>query len=186
MEKDPQASESQNDIVATQSAALSVEVEKVAIADSNYVAAEERDLRRIRAEADIRFSVRKDFLESPRNDPNGFERIIKQPDVDQFPGSRPAGGSGRVPDQGAERWRRLVWNGVSGRATPFVDQSSCAWQCRRGQSVRRPFNLPRVLMCPDFFVGSGMRVFQPTLSATGAPRDRSQISGLFWNLAEVD
>ncbi|WP_222037919.1 hypothetical protein [Rhizobium laguerreae] len=76
MEKDPQASESQNDIVATQSAALSVEVEKVAIADSNYVAAEERDLRRIRTEADIRFSVRKDFLESPRSDSNGFERII--------------------------------------------------------------------------------------------------------------
>ncbi|WP_131815345.1 trypsin-like serine peptidase, partial [Rhizobium altiplani] len=81
MEKDPEAAVGQNDIVATQSAALSVEVEKVALAEFNYVPAEERDLRRARAEADSRFSARKSFLESPRSDPNGFERIIGQSDL---------------------------------------------------------------------------------------------------------
>ncbi|WP_018240742.1 hypothetical protein [Ensifer sp. BR816] len=78
MEKDPEASDGEKDIVATQSVALSIEVEKVAIAESNYVPAAERDLRRTRAEADIRFSARKNFLESPRSEPNGFERIIGQ------------------------------------------------------------------------------------------------------------
>ncbi|RVK08595.1 peptidase [Sinorhizobium medicae] len=81
MEKDPEASDGEKDIVATQSAALSIEVEKVALAESNYVPAEERGLRRARAEADIRFSARKNFLESPRSDPNGFERIIGQSDL---------------------------------------------------------------------------------------------------------
>ncbi|RVP99220.1 DNA/RNA non-specific endonuclease [Sinorhizobium meliloti] len=81
MEKDPEASDGEKDVVATQSTALSIEVEKVALAESNYVPAEERVLRRTRAEADTRFSARKNFLESPRSDPNGFERIIGQSDL---------------------------------------------------------------------------------------------------------
>ncbi|MDW9378062.1 peptidase [Sinorhizobium meliloti] len=81
MEKDPEASDGEKDVVATQSTALSIEVEKVALAESNYVPAEERLLRRTRAEADTRFSARKNFLESPRSDPNGFERIIGQSDL---------------------------------------------------------------------------------------------------------
>ncbi|WP_222377286.1 hypothetical protein [Rhizobium leguminosarum] len=81
MEKDPEASDGEKDIVATQLTTLSIEVEKVALAESNYVPADERVLRRTRAEADSRFSARKSFLESPRSDPNGFERIIGQSDL---------------------------------------------------------------------------------------------------------
>ncbi|MBY5406343.1 DNA/RNA non-specific endonuclease [Rhizobium leguminosarum] len=81
MEKDPEASDGEKDIVATQSTTLSIEVEKVALAESNYVPADERVLRRTRAEADSRFSARKSFLESPRSDPNGYERIIGQSDL---------------------------------------------------------------------------------------------------------
>ncbi|MHC2295841.1 trypsin-like serine peptidase [Rhizobium mongolense] len=138
MEKDPQASESQNDIVATQSAALSVEVEKVAIADSNYVPAEERDLRRIRAEADIRFSVRKDFLESPRSDPNGFERIIGESDLMSINfldrGRRAAAAVCRikVPSDGG------AWYGTGFLVGPrlLLTNHHCARQRRRSQPMR--------------------------------------------------
>ncbi|HMF66243.1 MAG TPA: DNA/RNA non-specific endonuclease [Phyllobacterium sp.] len=72
---------SQNDIVATQSPALSAEVEKIARADSTYVPPAARSRRRARAEADKRFEIRKDLLEPRLSDPNGFERIIGDSDL---------------------------------------------------------------------------------------------------------
>ncbi|QXQ07289.1 DNA/RNA non-specific endonuclease [Sphingosinicellaceae bacterium] len=67
--------------VATQSAELSAEVEKAAIADAGYVPAAARARRRARAEADDRIEIRKDFLENARSDPNGFERVIGASDL---------------------------------------------------------------------------------------------------------
>ncbi|APO72220.1 DNA/RNA non-specific endonuclease protein (plasmid) [Rhizobium gallicum] len=82
MEDIPQSSETPSDIVPTQSKALSAEVEKAARANSVYAPAEaRRSGRRVRAESDRRFEIRKDFLESPLSDPNGFERIIGESDL---------------------------------------------------------------------------------------------------------
>jgi endonuclease G, mitochondrial len=78
---DKEIKDSRKDIIATQSAALSLEVEKVARADSSYVPPAGRSRRRARAQADKRIAVRKDFLESPRSDPHGFERIIGDSDL---------------------------------------------------------------------------------------------------------
>ncbi|MFG1215253.1 DNA/RNA non-specific endonuclease [Xanthobacter flavus] len=77
----PDAGGPDNDIVSTQSEALSRAVEKAAGADSVYVTSAARSRRRTRAEADKRFNVRKDFLESQHSDPNGFERIIGDSDL---------------------------------------------------------------------------------------------------------
>lgn len=81
MDEDRETTSPRKDIVATQSAALSREVEKVASADSNYVVPADRSRRSGRAQADKRLTVRKALLESPRSDPNGFERIIGESDL---------------------------------------------------------------------------------------------------------
>lgn len=76
MDDDTEAGGARKDIVATQSPKLSAEIEKVVSANSSYVAPADRDKRRARARWDKRLNIRKDFLETPRSDPNGFERII--------------------------------------------------------------------------------------------------------------
>ncbi len=81
MNSETEANEPEKDIVSTQSEALSREVEKIARADSGYVTPAGRTKRCARARSDKRFDVRKDFLESPRSDPNGFERIIGDSDL---------------------------------------------------------------------------------------------------------
>jgi endonuclease G len=81
MDSKTDTDETRKDVVATQSAALSREVEKAARADSNYMPPAGRTRRRTRAEADKRFAARKDFVESSRSDPNGFERIIGESDL---------------------------------------------------------------------------------------------------------
>lgn len=73
--------DSEKDIVATQSAALSREIEKVAGTDGVYVTAAGRGRRRARAKADERFEIRKYYLEPSASDPNGFERIIGDSDL---------------------------------------------------------------------------------------------------------
>ena len=81
MDEDSETGALRKDIVATQSAALSLEVEKAAGADSTYVPAAGRGRRRARAQADKRIVIRKAFLEPTRSDPNGFERIIGDSDL---------------------------------------------------------------------------------------------------------
>src|SRR5262245_54324850 len=78
---DKEKVDSRKDILATQSPALSIEVEKAARTVSTYVPPAARSKRRARARADKRFAVRKELLESPRSDPNGFERIIGDSDL---------------------------------------------------------------------------------------------------------
>jgi endonuclease G len=81
MISEAETNDAQKDIVSTQSEALSIIVEKAAKADSAYVTPEGRSRRRARARADKRFEVRKNFLESPQSDPNGFERLIGDSDL---------------------------------------------------------------------------------------------------------
>ncbi|HET9688881.1 MAG TPA: peptidase, partial [Pseudolabrys sp.] len=78
---DKETTDPRKDIIATQSAALSIEVEKAARTVSTYVPPAGRSKRRARAQADKRFAVRKNFLEPERSDPNGFERIIGDSDL---------------------------------------------------------------------------------------------------------
>jgi endonuclease G, mitochondrial len=78
---DKETADSRKDIIATQSAALSIEIEKAARTVSTYVPPAGRTKRRARAQADKRFTVRKNFLEPERSDPNGFERIIGDSDL---------------------------------------------------------------------------------------------------------
>jgi len=73
--------EPRKDIVATQSASLSLLLERAARTDSSYVPPASRNRRRVRAKADKRFAARKEFLEPLRSDPNGFERIIGDSDL---------------------------------------------------------------------------------------------------------
>jgi endonuclease G len=82
MDSGREASESQKDVVATTSTALSAQLEKIiSRADSSYVPPSARAKRRSRAKADDRFAIRKNFLEAPRSDPNAFERIIGESDL---------------------------------------------------------------------------------------------------------
>lgn len=70
-----------NDIVRTQSQALSEEVEKLTDGAQGHALVAKRGQRRVRTEADDRIAIRKAFLETPRSDPNGFERIIGESDL---------------------------------------------------------------------------------------------------------
>lgn len=76
MDAQTQAFEPRKDITATQSGELSEAIEKVARAEANYVPPAARSKRRARAQTDKRFAIRKDLIESPQSDPNGYERII--------------------------------------------------------------------------------------------------------------
>jgi endonuclease G len=69
------------DVVATQSTELSRAADKAARANPAYVPPAERNRRRVHAETDKRFRIRKEFLEPPRSDPNGFERLIGDSDL---------------------------------------------------------------------------------------------------------
>lgn len=81
MDAQTKANGSRKDIVATQSEALSRAVEKAGRADASYVPPAARSRRLARAQADKRLAIRKDLVESPQSDPNGFERIIGESDL---------------------------------------------------------------------------------------------------------
>lgn len=69
------------DLVATHDAALAERLAE-AVADRAVEAvAPDRVRRTARAKSDSRFAMRQEFLEPPRSDPNGFERIIGVSDL---------------------------------------------------------------------------------------------------------
>ena len=81
MDAQTKANGSRKDIVATQSEALSRAIEKAGRAEANYVPPAARSKRLARARDDKRLAIRKDLVESPQSDPNGFERIIGESDL---------------------------------------------------------------------------------------------------------
>ncbi len=125
------------DVLATQSTALSRAADKAARANPAYVPPADRGRRRAHAEADKRFRIRKEFLEPPRSDPNGFERLIGESDLMSINFDRGRRASAavcriKVPSDGG------AWYGTGflvGPA-PAADQQPCARQRRRGQPVR--------------------------------------------------
>jgi endonuclease G len=80
MDDDTETGE-RKDIVATQSPKLAAEIEKAVSANTSYVAPPDRAKRRARARWDKRLRVRKDLLETPGSDPNGYERVIGDSDL---------------------------------------------------------------------------------------------------------
>lgn len=69
------------DLVATQSEALSVALQKALTARGGLAVPAERGERKVRAQSDRRLAMRMDLIESQRADPHGFERIIGASDL---------------------------------------------------------------------------------------------------------